>query len=94
MGNIGYDPMDRAGLQAWLRGQEGGNGRRRERLLRNLPTAMTELTPRQREILEMHIYNNMNVTDIAAALGINKSTVSRSLHRTFRRLERYLRYSF
>jgi putative MATE family efflux protein len=31
---------------------------------------------------------------IAAVLGVNKSTVSRSLHRALRRLERCLRYSF
>ena len=34
------------------------------------------------------------VTEIAQELGVNKSTVSRSLHRALRRLERCLRYSF
>ena len=89
-----YDPMDRAGLQAWLREQAGDNGSRRPRLLRNLPRAVAaELTPRQRETLELYIYKEMSVTDIAAALGVNKSTVSRSLRRSFQRLERCLKYS-
>ena len=89
-----YDPMDRAGLQAWLREQAGDNGSRRHRLLRNLPRAVAaELTSRQREMLELYIYKEMSVTDIAAALGVIKSTVSRSLRRSFQRLERCLKYS-
>ena len=38
--STGYDIMDRAGLQAWLREQAGDNGSRRHRLLRNLPRAV------------------------------------------------------
>ena len=72
--STGYDIMDRAGLQAWLR-------------------EAAELTPRQREMLDLYIYHNMSVTDIADALGVNKSTVSRSLRRSFQRLERCLKYS-
>ena len=53
-----------------------------------------ELTPRQREVLALYMERDMNVTQIAAVLGVNKSTVSRSLHRALRRLERCLRYSF
>ena len=53
-----------------------------------------ELTPRQREVLALYMERDMNVTQIATVLGVNKSTVSRSLHRALRRLERCLRYSF
>ena len=89
-----YDPMDRAGLQAWLREQAGDNGFRRHRLLRNLPRAVAaELTPRQREMLELYIYKEMSVTDIAAALGVNKSTVSRCLRRARQRLYSRLRFT-
>lgn len=95
MTNTGYDFADRAGLQAWLRAQSGDNSQRRQRLLRNLPRAVAaELTPRQREVLALYMERDMNVTQIAAVLGVNKSTVSRSLHRALRRLERCLRYSF
>lgn len=55
---------------------------------------LTQLTPRQREVLALYMERDMNVTQIAAVLGVNKSTVSRSLHRALRRLERCLRYSF
>ena len=94
MASTAYDPMDRAGLEFWLHTQAGDNSERRRRLLRNLPRAVAaELTPRQREMLELYIYHNMSVTDIADALGVNKSTVSRSLRRSFQRLERCLKYS-
>ena len=52
--STGYDIMDRAGLQAWLREQAGDNGSRRHRLLRNLPRAVAaELTPRQRQMIAL-----------------------------------------
>ena len=92
--STGYDIMDRAGLQAWLREQAGDNGSRRHRLLRNLPRAVAaELTPRQREILALYIDRGMTMSQIAQQLHINKSTVSRSLRRTFQRLRRCLEYS-
>ena len=95
MASTVYDPMDRAGLEFWLHTQAGDNSERRRRLLRNLPKAVApELTPRQREVLALYMGRDMNVTQIAAVLGVNKSTVSRSLHRALRRLERCLRYSF
>lgn len=94
MMSTGYDPTDRAGFQAWLRSEAGDDSQRRARLLRNLSRAMAaELTPRQREILHMYIWQEMNMADIAAVLGINKSTVSRSLCRAFRRLRHCLQYS-
>ena len=89
-----YDPIDIASLCLWKQAQSGDNQDRIRRLLCNLPLAVQqELTPRQREMLELYIYKEMSVTDIAAALGVNKSTVSRSLRRSFQRLERCLKYS-
>ena len=87
MTNTGYDFADRAGLQAWLRAQSGDNSQRRQRLL------AAELTPRQREILALYIDRGMTMSQIAQQLRINKSTVSRSLRRTFQRLRRCLEYS-
>ena len=52
-----------------------------------------ELTPRQREILQMRFTGGMSITGIAKELGLNKSTVSRSLTRSVERLYRSLRYS-
>ena len=93
--STGYEQLDRAGLQAWLRSQAGDNSDRRRRLLRNLPRAVAaELTPHQQQVLELYIDQGMTMSSIAEMLGVNKSTVSRTLKRALQRLERCLRYSF
>ena len=89
-----YDPIDIASLCLWKQAQSGDNQDRIRRLLCNLPLAVQqELTPRQREILRMRFTGGMSVTAIARELGLNKSTVSRSLARSMERLYRSLRYS-
>lgn len=94
MENTPFDPMDIAGLHIWRREQRGDNRQRLERLSHNLPLAVRqELTPCQRRMLEMRYYQGMRVTDIAAELGISKSSVSRTLRRARDRLYRSLRYS-
>ena len=52
-----------------------------------------ELTPRQRQILRMRYSSGMRNVEIARALGVNKSTVTRTLNRAVERLFRTLRYS-
>lgn len=90
-----FDPMDIAGLHLWLQEESDDNGRRRQRLLHNLTKAVAEeLTPRQREMLHLYYYEQLNMVRIAARLGVNKSTVSRTLCRARRRLHHILQYSF
>ena len=82
-------------MAAWLRANAQDNDGELLRLKRNLRLARQEaLTARQRQLLRMNFEQNKTVTEIAQELGVNKSTVSRSLHRALRRLERCLRYSF
>ena len=70
------------------------NHLRLERLLTNLQTAIgQELTQRQLEMLEMHFFQGMTVTDIANKLGLSKSTVPRTFSRPIDKLFRVLRYS-
>ena len=89
-----YDPIDIASLCLWRQEQSGDNQERIRRLLSNLPLAVQQaLTPRQREILQMRFTGGMSITGIAKELGLNKSTVSRSLTRSVERLYRSLRYS-
>ena len=89
-----YDPIDIASLCLWRQEQSGDNQERIRRLLSNLPLAVQqELTPRQREILQMRFTGGMSITGIAKELGLNKSTASRSLTRSVERLYRSLRYS-
>lgn len=63
------------------------------RVKQNLLTALKEdVTPRQREMLTLYYGQQMNMREIAALLGVHKSTVSRTIKRGARRLQRCLRY--
>ena len=74
-------------LTAWLTAHAGDNESDLMRLKRNLRLAREEeLTPRLR------YEENMTVSEIAAAIGRDKSTVSRTLSRARRRLYKCLRY--
>lgn len=52
-----------------------------------------ELTPRQREVLIMRYFQGLDGQKIADALGVNKSTVCRTLHRAEDKLRKFLKYS-
>ena len=51
-----------------------------------------ELTPLQRQTILAYYVQGMNIPQIARDQGVNKSTVSRTLHRAEDKLRRYLRY--
>ena len=51
-----------------------------------------ELTPLQREVLEAVYFLGKSQSSIALERGVNRSTVSRTLHRAEQRLRRFLRY--
>lgn len=81
-------------MTVWLRENSEDNSLRLERLRRNLRRARElELTPCQRQVLELHYDQSMSVTQIARRLGVNPSTVSRNLRRAQERLRRYLQYT-
>lgn len=63
------------------------------RLKRNLLMALEEdITPRQREVLMLYYSQRKTMQEIGETLGVNKSTVCRTLQRAERRLHRLLRY--
>ena len=79
-------------LTVWTRENAGDNSERLERLRRNLRQARErELTPRQ--LLELYYDRGMTIPQIAGELGLNRSTVSRTLRRARDRLYRCLRYA-
>lgn len=51
-----------------------------------------ELTERQQQCIVMRYYKNLTVTEIAAQLGIGKSTASRHIKKAKMRLYRLLDY--
>ena len=53
---------------------------------------MEELTPLQREALIAYYIQGQTITQIAQDRSVQKSTVSRTLHRAEDKLRRFLRY--
>ena len=81
-------------MTVWLRENAEDNQEQMERLLRNLRKArVQELTPRQQQMLSMRFEQNMSGAEIARELGLNRSTVSRTLRRAQERLRRCLQYA-
>lgn len=81
-------------LTVWNRQNAGDNSERLERLRRSLRQARErELTPRQRQVTALYYDQGMNIPQIAEKLGLNRSTVSRTLSRARNRLYRCLRYA-
>ena len=81
-------------MAAWLRANAQDNDGELLRLKRNLRLARQEaLTALQRQLLRINFGQNKTVTEIAQELGVNKSTVSRTLLRAKRRLYQCLRYA-
>lgn len=54
--------------------------------------AENELTDHQREIFERYYFQNEDIPAIAQELGLNKSSVSRCLHRAINRVRKCLKY--
>lgn len=80
-------------MSAWIAAHAGDNESDLARLKRNLRLAREEeLTARQRELLRLRYEENLSVSEIAALIGRDKSTVSRTLSRARRRLYKCLRY--
>lgn len=81
--------MEYMALRRFLRDVDEGEGTTARRLKKALHT---ELTPRQREYVERYYLRQMRMQDIAEEMGVNVSTVSRTIKRGRARLHRCLRY--
>ena len=69
------------------------NSNELSRLKRNLIRALREdVTPRQRQALLLYYAEGLNMREIGEQLGVDKSTVSRTIKRGEQRLHRCLRY--
>lgn len=71
------------------------NRREREEYRRFLYRAIkTQLTHRQTQVMLLYYFEGKNITEIAQELGLNKSTVSRTLRRSLSRLTDLARLYF
>ena len=82
-----------ADMAVYTRQMAADNSAELSRLKRNLIRALKEdVTPRQREVLTLYYGQGLNRREIGQKLGVDKSTVSRTIKRGERRLQRCLRY--
>ena len=82
-----------ADMAVYTRQIAGDNGQEISRLKRNLIRALREdVTAKQRQVLLLYYAEGLNMREIGERLGVDKSTVSRTIKRGERRLQRCLRY--
>ena len=82
-----------ADMAVYARAMASDNSAQMSRVKRNLLRALREdVTPRQREMLLLYYGDQLNMRQIGTRLGVDKSTVSRTIKRGERRLQRCLRY--
>ena len=75
------------------RAMAADNSAQLSRVKRNLVRALREdVTPRQREVLLLYYAEQLNTRQIGEKLGVDKSTVARTIKRGEARLRRCLRY--
>ena len=71
----------------------GDNSKNRSRLMKNLSAAIgEELTDRQMQMIKLYYLDGLNMPEVARTLGVCVSTVSRTIGRGKKRLQRCLRY--
>lgn len=82
-----------ADMAVYARQISSDNSQEISRLKRNLIRALREdVTAKQRQMLLLYYGEGLNMREIGEKLGVDKSTVSRTIKRGERRLQRCLRY--
>ncbi len=82
-----------ADMAVYAREMSSDNSREISRLKRNLLRALREdVTAKQRQVLLLYYGQGLNMREIGELLGVDKSTVSRTIKRGEKRLRRCLRY--
>ncbi len=82
-----------ADMAVYARQMSADNSGEISRLKRNLIRALREdVTEKQRQVLLMYYGQGMNMREIGEKLGVDKSTISRTIKRGEKRLQRCLRY--
>lgn len=72
---------------------ESGNAEKRRLMLKIMRSVIeNELSARQRQTVTLYYFQNMNIPEIAAELGVNRSTVSRTISRGRRNIMEKMKY--
>ncbi len=79
--------------QSYLESIAADNSASHNMLIKNLRRALLEeLTERQQLMIKMYYIDEIKMADIAKILNVNVSTVSRTINRGLKSLQRCLRY--
>ena len=82
-----------ADMAVYARSMASDNSAQLDRVKRNLVRALREdVTEKQRQALLLYYAEGLNMREIGEQLGVDKSTISRTIKRGERRLQRCLRY--
>lgn len=82
-----------ADMAMYSRQMAADNSQEISRLKRNLIRCLREdVTSKQRQMMLLYYAEGKNMREIGECLGVDKSTVSRTIKRGERRLQRCLRY--
>ena len=72
-------------------GEDGGDKHRLMiKIMRNI--IENELSERQRQMISLYYFSRMNIPEIAEMLGVNRSTVSRTISRGRRNILEKMKY--
>jgi len=83
----------RAAFERWLASEGGSNTVELERVRRMLPIILNECcTDTQKKYILRYFADNVPVSHIAEEYGVNRSTVSRTIHRGLARAFDRLRF--
>ena len=85
--------LQHASFDLWISSEGEDNRVERERVKRMLPIVLNEVcTVTQKEYIMAFFVDRLTVTEIAEQYGVNKSTVSRTIHRGMDKAYSYLRF--
>lgn len=85
--------LNHAAFEMWLQADGADNRLDLERAKRMLPIVLDEcVTVVQRNYIMKYYLEKMSVAEIAEFYGVNKSTVSRTIHRGLNNAYGYLRF--
>lgn len=84
---------DAAAMAAFMCSISPDNTKQHNKLKHNLIVAITnDITPRQREVIMLYFADHLKQCEIGERLGIDKSTVSRTIARGKRKIRKLLKY--
>ena len=80
-------------ISALIGDTESNNSEKHRIMLKILRKVIAEeLTQRQREMITLYYFNKANIPQIAEMLGVNRSTVSRTISRGRRNIMEKMKY--